>query len=166
MELNNVKSRLLSKIVIDLATGCWNWVGGKGNNGYGRIRINDKFYLPHRASYVIFVGDIPEGMCVCHKCDNPSCINPEHLFVGTRNDNMQDALRKGRLKIPKSISTQFEIGHKPKNRSLSNNQVLEIKRMLKDGFTIHDISSTLNIGRHTINNIKRGHSYFNIKIDS
>lgn len=75
---------------------CWYWVGCKNSNGYGNIRINYKIYLTHRLSYFIYFGDIPENMCVCHTCDNPSCVNPAHLWVGSRSENTRDMIKKGR----------------------------------------------------------------------
>lgn len=77
--------------------GCWEWVKYKNQDGYGRIRVNGKKKLAHRASFEEFVCNIPEGMIVCHRCDNPSCIKPEHLFLGTHKDNCHDAITKGRV---------------------------------------------------------------------
>lgn len=65
-------------------------------DGYGRIRVDGKSWLAHRFSWVLANGPIPEGMYVCHRCDNPPCINPEHLFLGTQTDNMRDMAAKGR----------------------------------------------------------------------
>jgi len=94
--------KIKESVVIDETTGCWNWTLSKDNAGYGRLKVQmgarDKFRMTstHRRAYEVFVGDIPKGMCVCHKCDNPSCCNPEHLFIGTHKDNMQDMISKGR----------------------------------------------------------------------
>lgn len=76
---------------------CWNWLEYKNNDGYGNYHIGKKIINAHRMAYTIIYGDIPNGQLVCHKCDNPSCINPKHLFLGTRKDNMQDASKKGRI---------------------------------------------------------------------
>lgn len=81
--------------------GCWEWTGGKTNQGYGLFHFvenkNAKCCSSHRTSYKHFIGDC-EGLHVCHKCDNPSCCNPDHLFLGTQSENMQDASRKGRTR--------------------------------------------------------------------
>lgn len=75
---------------------CWNWTAYKNRQGYGTFRYKDKKWQANRFSYQIFVGNIPESMCVCHKCDNPSCVNPKHLFLGTKLDNKMDCVEKGR----------------------------------------------------------------------
>ena len=89
--------RFLDKILKDPKTGCWNWQGSKNQKrgAYGRFRVDGKCWLAHRFSYFLFKGD-PEGKYVCHHCDNPSCVNPEHLFLGTQRDNMRDMTEKGR----------------------------------------------------------------------
>ncbi len=76
---------------------CWDFNGTIKNDGYPRIKVGKRPVSAHRASYYLHKGLIPEGMLVCHKCDNPKCINPLHLFLGTVRDNTIDALNKGRL---------------------------------------------------------------------
>ncbi len=92
--MENIKLRFLTKV--KKSPQCWIWVGGKSLNGYGKFFLNGKLTEAHRASYAIFRGVIPPNMCVCHTCDNPCCVNPKHLWLGTRSDNMQDMLAKGR----------------------------------------------------------------------
>lgn len=81
---------------VDKSGECWLWMSCT-RNGYGAIGINYKTHYAHRVVYREMFGDIPEGMDICHKCDVRSCVNPAHLFAGTRKDNMMDASEKGRL---------------------------------------------------------------------
>lgn len=75
---------------------CWHWTGAGARSGYGRFRIARKSKLAHRMAYELYVGNIPIGMQVCHKCDHPTCVNPSHLFLGTQKTNIADAIAKQR----------------------------------------------------------------------
>jgi hypothetical protein len=88
--------RLMRKIKINQDTDCWEWQGGKNNVGYGMIRDEHGMRTTHRVSYELHKGNIPHGMCVCHTCDNPKCVNPDHLWLGTKKENAQDMISKGR----------------------------------------------------------------------
>jgi hypothetical protein len=79
---------------------CWLWIGAKKATGYGYTSLSGKGVRAHRASWEIHRGPIPDGLCVLHKCDNPPCVNPDHLFLGTQQDNMTDKYNKGRQNIP------------------------------------------------------------------
>lgn len=79
------------------AFGCWNWKASLQKSGYGNFWDGEKVTYAHRASYLINKGNIPKGFCVIHSCDNPSCVNPNHLSAGTQSENMQDCSKKKRL---------------------------------------------------------------------
>ena len=119
-----VLDRIMEEVVKDPISGCWNFCGGLNENGYGRINISRRhkkhMCLVHREIYKIYVGDIPEGMFVCHKCDNPPCCNPNHLFLGTPLDNMRDMWNKGRKVIPS--------GEKAYYHKFTDKQVAEIRK--------------------------------------
>ena len=85
-----------SKIQKGERGACWVWIGGRGENGYGHFWCSGRTRLSHRIAYRIYKGPIPDGMLVCHSCDNPPCVNPAHLWLGTHDDNIQDKINKGR----------------------------------------------------------------------
>src|SRR5688572_8620113 len=79
------------------ASGCWKWQGYKTKRGYGTVGFKYKPIRVHRLMWIFRNGDIPKGLLVCHTCDNPPCCNPDHLFIGTQQDNVNDRGSKGRL---------------------------------------------------------------------
>lgn len=91
---------------VDKTGDCWEWTASKNEDGYGRIMVDVKATTAHRLSFILSSGEIPNNLCVCHECDNPACVRPSHLFLGTHADNMKDRSLKGRwvkpTKIPKT----------------------------------------------------------------
>lgn len=108
-----LKKTLNNRSSIEESTGCRIWYGTKTVGGYGTLTLNGSKVLVHRLTWILYKGDIPSNNDVCHECDNPSCININHLFVGTRKDNMQDAVNKGRIKA-NGKSSMFELSIKRK----------------------------------------------------
>ena len=124
--------KLLNRAILN-SDGCLEWQGAKTNRGYGRVKINKKSYLVHRLIFCIKNNLEYSGeFVICHKCDNPKCINPEHLFKGTQSENMKDSYQKGRTVIPKN-AIHFQKGHIPKNRNVKNPEI--IKKAIKNRTT-------------------------------
>lgn len=116
-------ARFWSKVNRGNPAACWDWTASKSKKGYGWFRMGAQPTGAHRVAWVIARGKIPAGLCVCHRCDNPACCNPAHLFLATNHGNVLDSVRKGRHKFQRSGLKGSEI-HTSK---LNAEQVLEIR---------------------------------------
>jgi len=130
------KKRFFDKV--KKTKGCWEWIGGKFQSGYGQFSLKNlmkKNWRTHRVSWIIHNGAIPKGMCVCHTCDNPACIRPDHLWLGTCKDNTQDMLKKGRSGRAKLTEKQIRLIRKiyRKGHTLTNTLRLSEKFGVRNG---------------------------------
>lgn len=94
--MKNSEERFWSRVSKKETNECWEWTGARNSKGYGSFKINNVNWMPHRYSYTVTKGQIPDGLVIMHSCDNSRCVNPEHLFAGTQSDNMLDCAKKGR----------------------------------------------------------------------
>jgi hypothetical protein len=145
----------------DIVGRCWSWTACKDTGGYGIFAMPQKDFSAHRMSWAIHFGDIPEGeghhgVCVCHRCDNRTCVNPDHLFLGTHQQNVADKLAKGRgsngeshariMKRIKSNPNSIARGSKSGTAKLTEEQVLEIRELRSNGMILKEIA--LEFGVH------------------
>jgi hypothetical protein len=154
MQKQSPKEYILSRINIDESTGCWNWTAGIGRGGYGRAKHLHKEHKAHRYAYEAFVGEIPKDKILCHKCDNPRCVNPAHVYVGTHKDNSHDRGARGRYKNGR--------------QKLSADDVKQIRTLYNDGLTPSQLSakfgvSTSNVFRILNNKTSPDYTYVAIK---
>jgi hypothetical protein len=135
---------------------CWNWIGnnhnwkGSNKNGYGRFRCKGKLYKAHRFSWLIHKGEIPDNLHVLHKCDNCSCVNPEHLFLGTPTDNMKDMASKKRCGIRKGIDNGWA--------KINDDIVREIRSTYKKGKG-KELCAKFSLNFSTIHRIFKGEAW-------
>jgi len=149
--------RFLSKV--DKTTNCWIWLASQ-RAGYGSfVGVDCKSRGAHQFSYSHYIGEIPKGMCVCHKCDNKLCVNPEHLFLGTQKDNLHDMHKKGRNRATNTYSS----GPNHCNARLSGEQVIHIRDMYstKD-YSWAQLGRLFNVSKKTIGNVLQGRTYTNV----
>lgn len=137
--------RFEEKFIPVTESGCWIWTAAVTQRGYGRFGFKYKAVRAHRFSYEIYVGEIPEGMNVCHSCDIPECVNPNHLFLGTHTDNMVDMMHKGRQNF------SFKNGEQHVNSKLTWDEVRAIRASKN---TQMEIAKEYNVSLSAINAIK------------
>lgn len=144
-QAGTLHDRFFSRFV-KLDNGCWQWRAHTDKDGYGVLPGDRKNTRAHRLSYEIHKGSIPDGLIVCHHCDNPGCVNPAHLFIGTTKDNAQDALRKKRNYV----------GEKNGRSKLTEQNVKEILNSCLNG---QQLADKFGVSRSTINNVRRGDTW-------
>lgn len=126
--------------------GCWEWTASKKPFGYGQLNVLGKMVNAHKFAWELVRGKVPEGLVVRHKCDNPSCCNPDHMEIGTQFDNTRDSLARGRIKS----------GDKHYNRKLTGEQVRQIREDFRAGLRFHVLAARYGVSDSTISDaVKR-----------
>ena len=145
--INRFKSKLKK------TDGCWNWTGYLIKLGYGHSSFNKKTILAHRLSWILHKGEIPDGMCICHSCDNRKCVNPDHLWIGSHTDNVRDMFIKGR-NFKKSRK-----GENSRHRKLDYLKVENIKKLKLCGMKSVDIAKIYDVIPATICHVLKGKTW-------
>lgn len=127
--------------------GCWNWLRALNKKGYGRYGLGRRIRA-HRASWIIYRGPIPDGLCVLHTCDNPRCVNPSHLFLGTDQDNSDDKVKKGRQSRLK--------GERNGNSKLSDDDVVEIRKRRGENESTRSLAKEFGVSQTLISFVING----------
>ena len=175
-----IKERFWKKVKKGASDECWLWTGTREPRGYGKIADDydsDTGFVPlaaHRVSWELHNGSIPPGLCVLHKCDNPSCVNPKHLFLGTNKDNSQDMVRKGRAspggttrlfgdlnpmrRIPSLAKRNYEnmakrgtaFGGRIKTTKLHDSDIRQIRMDRQSGVSLGELAVRFHVDPSTI----------------
>lgn len=150
--MQQVERRFLDALQRE-SNGCWRWKQRCNSHGYGQTRIHQTKIASHRLAYTLFCGPIPDGMCVLHHCDNPPCCRPDHLFLGTMKDNMQDMAKKKRAQNGFTKGTDCLVKYSGENNSsakLSAERVLAMRAEFAAGSTLTEIAEKY---RHSLSGV-------------
>lgn len=158
---NSVEDRFWSKV--DKSGDCWLWTAGKFSNGYGQFHIGRQNPIrANRMAWRLTYGEIPDGLMVCHTCDTPACVRPDHLFLGTGKDNQADAAQKGRNTRGTKRPGTGPSGRRNGNAKLDESEVALIRKSYTcDRLSVRLIAKLHGISKSQVHNIVTGASWSN-----
>ncbi len=152
--MNLSAEEIVARVEFDTNGGCWLWGSSITPRGYGMCNAGGKWRRAHRVSWEVYHGPIPEGLSVCHRCDMPACVNPDHLFVATHLENMRDRDTKGRRSPPQ--------GEAHGGSKLRDNDVREIRRLAAVGLSRRDIATRYSMSKSAIDFILTGRRWTHV----
>lgn len=142
--------RFLDRIEYEPNSGCWLWAGATTTAGYGQFSAG-RPVLAHRYSYAFYRGEIPSGYCVCHKCDVPECVNPDHLFTGTHKENAWDKVKKGRAKGNSGVGNHLSV--------LDDERADWARKAIAYGMGYQHVADVFGVAASTIRKIVTGETW-------
>ncbi len=158
----NAAEHLWPRIAVNNADDCWEWTGYRLPSGYGQSSVSGVLFYAHRAAWEHAKGPIPPGLFVCHRCDNPPCCNPAHLFLGTHRDNMADMSAKGR-----KMGSRSKLKNVPKFRGERNPKaklswlaVSDIRTQRNAGKKLAELALAFGVDQSTISKVVNNHIWF------
>lgn len=153
VKLNSIPipQRFMSKVSV--GDDCWIWTAGRFPSGYGAFSLKGRLYRAHRMAFMLFRGEIPPGLCVCHRCDQPACVNPAHLFLGTNAENSADMVAKHR----------HAAGVRNGRAKLTEDDVREIRECIREGDSQRHVAQRFGVSQVLVGLIARRKSWRNVE---
>lgn len=179
------QKRFWMKVKMKSQNDCWTWTAGRNGSGYGAFKANGGQHAAHRVSYELSFGKIQEGLFICHRCDNPVCVNPRHLFVGTHKDNMKDMSTKGRSASgerhisrlhPERLARgdrhgshlhpeRVPRGERNGNAKMTSEKVRQIREaLLIEGVVQKEIAKQFGVSAHAVSKLNRNKSWKHVPL--